>query len=547
MTHPVWTLYTRRLGQRLGYWVSALGYNWRDQSTANRLYLGYFLLFWAVWAVAAFSLVGGWIAGLLGLAGDASAPPLIALGLAQLGLAGWGLLSLWRAGRRSPFIFTEEDAHLVAQTPVSRPAVALALFLLNWYEAAAPFAVATVAICFGVVQARFPGEFDPAQIVDVLRYTGQALSVVLPLHLALQAAAWAVGALRLRGQSASPAWGWAAPALLALLALTPALLSSAAAPLDRVLLQPWLWPLRAALSPAFLGGGSWLLAVALALLAAGLSVAALVAAAQRLSFNRAAQETALQATIQAAQRFGQNDLAQTLRLRQRLGAGRKPSPWLARPGAWSLLAKALLQTRRSLGMGWLVQWLYIGGLTVGVLSAPSAVVQLLVGALWVLAVSSATTARLRSDLANWWLLRQLPVPAQQLFVAELALPWALTVLAAEAAVVLTPALGLGARLAVGAVLPLLAAGVAFAAGADVLRQAKVRTLMVPALATENVPAPGLWGLLQGVASAAASLGLLYLSLAQPAAALWVPLALGAAGFIALFNLASLLSAYRWID
>ena len=105
----------------------------------------------------------------------------------------------------------------------------------------------------------------------------------------------------------------------------------------------------------------------------------------------------------------------------------------------------------------------------------------------------------------------------------------------------------GAAEAVGAALPLLAAGVAFAAGADVLRQAKVRTLMVPALATENVPAPGLWGLLQGVASAAAALGLLYWSLAQPAAALWVPLALGAAGFIALFNLAALLYAYRWMD
>ena len=39
----------------------------------------------------------------------------------EASLVGWGLYSLWRASRRSPFVFTEEDAHLVCQTPVSRP------------------------------------------------------------------------------------------------------------------------------------------------------------------------------------------------------------------------------------------------------------------------------------------------------------------------------------------------------------------------------------------------------------------------------------------
>ena len=50
-------------------------------------------------------------------------PPQIALGLAEISLAGWTLYSLWRASRRSPFVFTEEDAHLVCQTPVSRAGV----------------------------------------------------------------------------------------------------------------------------------------------------------------------------------------------------------------------------------------------------------------------------------------------------------------------------------------------------------------------------------------------------------------------------------------
>jgi hypothetical protein len=134
-----------------------------------------------------------------------------------------------------------------------------------------------------------------------------------------------------------------------------------------------------------------------------------------------------------------------------------------------------------------------------------------------------------------------------LFLAEAALPVAVTVLLGEAAVVLTPALALSERLALGVALPLLVGMVAFAAGADVLRQAHVRTLMVPALTTENVPQPGLWGLIQGLASVAIALGALQWTLAQPGAALWLPLALGLAFVIAVINLGSLLSAYQWIN
>jgi hypothetical protein len=548
MTHPIWTLYARRFGQRLGYWLSALGLNWRDQSTSNRLYMVYFFAFWAVWAVAVFALLGGWIAAILGLF-PAGTPPQIALGLAEISLVGWTLYSLWRASRRSPFVFSEEDAHLVCQTPVSRAGVALALFLLNWYEAAFPFAFGTIAICFGVVQARHTGAFAPEQLLDYLTYSLRGLSLIIPLHLGLQALAWAVGALRLRGRTDYPWLRWSAPAVGAVLVLTPLALPSQALPALRLLQQPWLWPLNAELGAGFVPSGAWGpwgLAALLALVFAAASVAALVAAAQRLSFSRAAQETTMQAMLQGARRFGRPDLAQALALRQRLGAGRPPSEWLARPGSWVMLSKAAIQTARGLTLGQIVTWLYIAGLGAGVLTAPNIFVKLLVGALWVLAVSNATTARLRSDLANWALLRLLPLPAQRLFLAELALPWAVTVLLGEAAMSLVPSLALSYRLVVGAGLPFLVGSVALAAGADVLRQARVRTLMVPALTTENVPQPGLWGLLQGLASVALVLGVLEWSLQQPGWALWVPLALGLAFVTLEINLGSVLSAYRWM-
>jgi hypothetical protein len=547
MTRPIWTLYTRRFGQRLGYWLSALGLNWRDQSTSNRLYMLYFFGFWAIWAVAVFALLGGWLAALLVFIPGVQ-PPQVALGLAELSLVGWTVYSLWRASRRSPFVFTEEDAHLVCQTPVNRSGVALALFLLNWYEIAVLFAFGTIAVCFGVVQAAHTGPFAPERLIDYLTYSLQGLSLVLPLHLGLQALTWTVGALRLRGRADYPLLRWSAPALAALLLLTPLTLPATLAPLLRLLQQPWLWPLNLALGAGFVigGGGAWLLAALAALVFAALGLAALLAATRRLSFSRAAQETTMQAMLQGARRFGRGDLAEAIQTRQRLGSGRKPSELLSRPGAWVMLAKSLIQFGRGFSLNQVVSWLYIAGLSVAALTAPNIFVQLLVGALWVLAVGNAATARLRSDLANWWVLRLLPLPAQQLFLAEVAVPWGIIVLLGEAAIVVVPGLALAFRLVMLIMLPLLAGSVALAAGADILRQAHVRTLMVPALTTENVPQPGLWGLLQGLVSVAICMAALQWALQQPGATVWAPAALGLAFVIAELNLGSVLQAYRWM-
>ena len=211
-----------------------------------------------------------------------------------------------------------------------------------------------------------------------------------------------------------------------------------------------------------------------------------------------------------------------------------------------LLSKSLIQTGRGFNFNLVITWLYIAGLSVGALSAPNIFVKLIVGALWVLAVSNAATVRLRNDLANWWILRLLPLPAQEMFLAEVAVPWAAIVLAGEAAVALTPNLALSYRLAVAAVLPFLVASVGLGAGADVLRQSRVRTLMVPALTTENVAQPGLWGLVQGLASAAITFGLLEWALQQSSGVIWVPAALGLAFIVAELNLGSALTAYRWM-
>ena len=100
--NPVRLLYGRRLTARLAYWLSALGLNLRDTSTGNRVYSVYFLVFWLVWMVAVFALIGSNLALIFRAAGNPDLPA-IWVTLALLGLIGWPLWVLWQAGRQSPF------------------------------------------------------------------------------------------------------------------------------------------------------------------------------------------------------------------------------------------------------------------------------------------------------------------------------------------------------------------------------------------------------------------------------------------------------------
>jgi len=163
----------------------------------------------------------------------------------------------------------------------------------------------------------------------------------------------------------------------------------------------------------------------------------------------------------------------------------------------------------------------------------------------VLAVGRATTLRLRSDLAHWWILRLLPFDSGAVFRMDFALPWGLTVAFGALGLLvvdLPPVYRLGALV----LLPALVASLACAAGSDILRQAHVRTLMVPSLAVENVPQMGIGGLLQGAVSVAIPLALLEAAMVQPGGALFLAGAVVSALFIAVINLGVMMSAYRWM-
>ncbi len=241
---PVWILFRRRTFSRLAYWCLVLGFDARDRSLSNRFYFVYFVLFWLAWLVAVFALLGYNLAGFFVTLGVASPPGLVIL-LGAWAFAAWGLIQFNQASIRSPFVFSEPDAALVCQAPVSRRTVGIAWFLMDWFGTILPFAAAAVMLSFALTEIALP---HATGLPDLLAYFAaalRALSVVLPLQVGMQAALWGLGAWRLRRDRAPGRSRW-----IRLVVLTVALVFLAAIflpGLRDVVLAPLTFPLAGCL------------------------------------------------------------------------------------------------------------------------------------------------------------------------------------------------------------------------------------------------------------------------------------------------------------
>jgi hypothetical protein len=541
---PVWTLFSSRTFAQLAYWLSALGYNLRDRSRTNRLYFIYFCVFWLIWITAVFALFG---AGLAGFVRDIpiASPPALAVLLGAISLAVWGWIQLWRASGRSPFVFSEEDAYLLCQTPVSRGKVGLAWFLQSWPGAALPFAAGAIVISFTLVELTLERGVDFPHLISYFSTSLRALAIVLPLQMALQAIAWGIGALRLRRswRRGAELLVWLRPAVLA---LGLALLTGILLPdLRAAIIMPLSFPLEA----AFLGNlpaTGWLGRAGLTVVYLGSGLLFLIQSSGRIHLGRAAQETRLQAVVQLARGSGNDTLAETLMQRSRLGTMRAPSRLPARSGAWMPVWKDAVQSLRSLRAGPVLGWFFVFGLSLGVFRLSNWPVQMVMGGAWTIALGGLTTERLRNDLARWWLLRSLPLRAAELLTAELGLSCGLGVLLGWLALAISgkpPLPGLAAAL----LLPFLVATSALAAAHDILSHSKARDLMSPSIAAENVPMQNIEGMIRALFSAAVPLGLLCASFVRPAQIGWALAAIPIATVILMFTLRTVASVYRWME
>ncbi|RPI22286.1 MAG: hypothetical protein EHM70_23990, partial [Chloroflexota bacterium] len=412
----VWFLYARKLINRLEFWLVLFGYERSKHSFGSPLYLVYVILFFSVWIFATLTLLADYASQVLALLPFAS--PLqnaVAAGIAAFVLI--FLAELFFASRRSPFVFSEADAHLVCLTPVDRRAVALLWFLGEWLPRALLVSAGAVVLAYGLFEIEAARELSWADLPFYLVAGIRMWIVAVPLHLGLQALAWAVGAWRLHGVRERPALSWAAPGLALIVFGGWAL---AGAP-GQAGIPSWFWPLAHPIV-AGLDAGSLLAGVGIAAVYGLAGLAALWAAAPLMSLARAAQETRDQGALMAAVLTGNLDLTNELKQRERLGSGRKPA---SLPPQSDFLAVGWKNAVRGLRLppaGRLAGWLGILGLSLGILLVPDPVTRLVMSLIWILLAGNALVAALRKDMGVWWLVRQLPFPATRWVLVDLVMP-----------------------------------------------------------------------------------------------------------------------------
>jgi hypothetical protein len=348
-------------------------------------------------------MLGSSLAGVFTEIQSTSNPAQLVSSLAGYALILWVLVIFWQVSRRSPFVFSEEDAYLLCQTPVNRRKVALAWYLQGVLGTIIPLASGLVILSFALVEWRLQGEVRIFLLFEYLKASLRALILILPLQIGWQAALWGLGALRLHQRNE---FAWGRPVFLGAVAffLAGFLLPG----LHLLLLAPLNLPLKVAFMEDvpildWLGG----LSLSFLYLAAGLEF--LSFQSKNINLSRTAQETSHIAAFGLARSYGQLDLIGTISLRRRLGTTRPASRLLYRPDGNVLYWKDLLQSLRAFQLRDFANLVWVFGLSLGMSRPSNWAFQMVAAGVWTISVGGLTTRRLRSDLARWWLFRSLPV------------------------------------------------------------------------------------------------------------------------------------------
>jgi len=541
--HPVWVIFSRRTFSTLAYWLSSLGYNLRDKSASNLWYLVYFVVFWLLWVVAVFALLGSGLAPLLRTFSNGS-PTETIIEILLYGLGMWWVYWMVNAGKRSPFVFPEEDAYLLCQTPVSRSAVALAWFAQSWFANAIPLAAVTGVLSFALVESSITGPIILPTILVYIRHSLLAVLLVLPLQMTLQASAWTIGAWRLQYKR-PPIWFVLIPLPLTIWIIADRVLNlTFNLPMGSLL--PFIhWPLKI----AFVRNTSieWFGLFFYSIVVLSLSLWLLARTAKKMSLSRAAQETTTYAAIQTARMLNQFELADTIAARQRFIAS-PPSHLLIRSAAINILiGKDLQQILRSFTPLRIINWLLLIPLTVSIFIPGNYAIQGFSTLFWVVTFSGLATRRLRSDLARWWIIRSTPMRIERILFGELALSCLFAVLVGWVGLFFLFWLPWDFRIICFLCLPFITASVALSAANDIFRRSKARTLMSPSIGEENVPSVNLWGIIGGFVSAAIPLISISWSIMNPGQVMWQYFALPISISLAAINAQTAINSYEHIE
>lgn len=471
-----WFVRSRQLRTRFAFWISITGYDPRDRSISQKIYLVYAVIFFSIWAFAVLSLLAGGTASILTTIGPWNVDRAASVASALI-LCTWFLLALRSACSRSPFVFSEEDASLICQTPVDRRDVALSWLMSDWIGIGIPFWAGAVALGFARAEAMLGGNAVLSDITFIVGQGLRAMSVTLVMQLALLALAWAVGALRLRGDRDIP-WMKLVALVLIFLFLLAGVLTVATAGIAGFYSLPWqvaLWGISFPMAAAF-GTSQWNWGILFSFLLAIASLLVLWLASSRMNLSRAAQETAARETRRSLAQYGFADVAREMAQRERLGMGRSPTHLPGGTGVWSLPWRDAVQSRRTMQISGFFAWLGIIslGIASGFTHDPGLLAWIL--ASWTILILQISGKRLRSDLRIWTVFRQLPFANRRLVLVDLVNRVMLSILLTWIGLVISGSVSRSFNL----VLAVLAPGAAAAAAAafDILRQSRVGALLV---------------------------------------------------------------------
>lgn len=486
-------LRSRQEERELAYWLALVAYEKSDHSFNNRVYLLYLILFFGVWVFVTLTFFASGGAMLFKLINPEN-PVQAALMVEVLLLGSWSLYSAWRAMRRCPIIFSEEDGLLLGQTPIPRPKIILRWLLMPWLKSAIPFWIMAVTLGYSYAEVTMPGAMAANRIIEYLGFGVRAWLVIVPLHLILYGYHWVLGVMPLSSRRKEQRWMWLMLVLLLLVWVIIAQSAFTQNPIFSEILIP--------LAMGFASTFHWLLWLQI-WMAALIMLALLYLASRNFSLNRAVQQTSTDERINTALQYGLTQVAEQEKTQRRLGVERKPSRVPAMEGPGILLWKDLLQSQRTIRLTHLFIWLQIFIFLFIIPVLPDLGSRGFVMILWTIQLAPISVQRVRSDLAVWTVARQLPISSKNFLLVDLGLRYFLAVLISLAGLFLGRAIFGMQMPGLALLLPVMIAAIFSAAAFDVIRRSKSGLLL-----NGSVPELSAGGILLGILFAGIPLVLL---------------------------------------
>ena len=250
------------------FWLPITGYDSNDRSVSMRIYLLYLIAFFSAWTLAVMFLISNFILTTLSpfFESQGIAFSEFVITIFTLLFILWSLYSIHKATLQSPLVFSEDDAHLICQTPADRRFVTLAWFLGEWPSSALP--VLAVAVTVGIVLLDLDIYFGIRTLSagNMAIAALKPLFIVIPLHLGLLAVVWVIGVFRLQrdAERKKVMRSLRVISVFSAVGLFVVVLGNILLPSSLILFQPLLSFLRFPLEAAF-HEGSWGLGIAVSI------------------------------------------------------------------------------------------------------------------------------------------------------------------------------------------------------------------------------------------------------------------------------------------